>query len=76
MQKSFDWMNRYKLLVYYYIDGNVFRSIKALHSQSVSCIKLNEMLMITSGVKQGDSLLSITSYVCVLSYLHMVKDNY
>ena len=63
MCKAFDWVDRnllfYKLLKYN-ISGKIYNAIKALYSNTVSCIKLNGKLSgwfeTKSGVRQGDTL--------------------
>ena len=63
MKKAFDWVNRdlllYKLLSYN-IDGKIYKCIKAMYSNPISSIKLNDYLTdwfhTDSGVRQGDSL--------------------
>ena len=63
MKKAFDWIDRdllfYKLLSYN-IDGNMYKCIKALYSNPMSGVKLNnyftDWFNTSSGVRQGDSL--------------------
>ena len=63
MEKAFDFLDRnlllYRLLLYK-IDGKMYRSIKALYQNTLSCVKLNNMFsgwfLTNSGVRQGDSL--------------------
>ena len=63
MKKVFDWVNRDLLfckLLSYNIDGNFYKCIKAMYSNPISGIKLNQYLTdwfdTDSGVCQGDSL--------------------
>ena len=65
MEKAFDFLDRnlllYRLLLYK-IDGKMYmyRSIKALYQNTLSCVKLNNMFsgwfLTNSGVRQGDSI--------------------
>ena len=64
MEKAFDWVNR-KLLMYkllnYNIDGKMYKSIKALLTNTTSCVELNgslrsEWFENICGVRQGDCL--------------------
>ena len=64
MEKAFDWVNR-KLLLYkllnYNIDGKMYKSMKTLLTNTVSCIELNgslrsEWFENVCGVRQGDCL--------------------
>ena len=60
MEKAFDFLDRnlllYRLLLYK-IDGKMYRPIKALYQNTLSCVKLNKMfsgwLLTNSGVRQG-----------------------
>ena len=63
--KEFDRVNResllYKLLHYPYpIDGKMYHIIKALYSNTMSCVKINELgtewFETLQGVRQGDNL--------------------
>ena len=63
--KEFDRVNResllYKLLHYPYpIDGKMYQIIKALYSNTKSCVKINELrtewFETLQGVRQGDNL--------------------
>ena len=63
--KAFDRVNResllYKLLHYPYpIDGKMYHIIKALYSNTMSCVKINELrtewFETLQGVRQGDNL--------------------
>ena len=63
MSKAFDWVNRDLLflrLLQYGVDGKLYRTIKTLYRNNVSCVKINncntEWFEISSGVRQGDTL--------------------
>ena len=61
--KAFDWVDR-ELLLYCLlqnnIDGKMYKSIKALYTSTLSCVRINDMFsgwfFMNSGVRQGDSL--------------------
>ena len=63
MAKAFDWVNRdfllFKLLLSG-VDGHFYKSVKAMYTNTESCVKLNRMCTdffdTTSGVRQGDVL--------------------
>ena len=63
LKKAFDWIDRdlllYKLLKNG-INGKLYSSIKALYSNTMSCVRINntftEWFYVNSGVRQGDSL--------------------
>jgi hypothetical protein len=63
MQKAFDCVDRDLLLfslLMFNIDGKVFKSIKSLYANTMSCVRLNNIMsgyfQTNSGVRQGDSL--------------------
>ena len=63
MEKAFDCLDRnllYYRLLLYKIDGKLYKSIRALYSQTSACVKVNSLFsgwfMSNSGVRQGDSL--------------------
>ena len=64
LEKAFDWLNRdlllYKLIEHN-IDGNMYRAIKSLLSNTSSCVRINNELQSNwfinnQGVRQGDSI--------------------
>ncbi len=80
MQKTFDWVD-WDLLFYrllkYNITGNIYYCIKALYSQYIACVKVNNNVTwfdITSGVQQGRSLSPTVFGLFLNDLLREVKD--
>ena len=75
MAKAFDWVNEdfllYKLLLSG-VDENFYKSVKAMYTNTESCVKLNRMCIdffdTTSGVRQGD-VLSLTLFFIFINDL-------
>ena len=63
LEKAFDWVDRdllfYKLL-HNNINGNIYNAIKLLYTNTLSCMKINNLytdwFQIFNGVRQGDTL--------------------
>ena len=65
MAKAFDWVNRYFLLdklLLSGVNGHFYKSVKAMYTDTESCVKLNRMCTdffdTTSGVRQGGCIIS------------------
>ena len=63
LEKAFDWIDRdllFHRLLNYNIEGKIYKSIKNMYSNTLSCIRINNILTnwfkVNSGVKQGDTL--------------------
>ena len=63
MVKAFDWVNRDFLLsklLLSGVDGHFYKSVKAMYTNTESCVKFNRMCTdffgLTSGARQGDVL--------------------
>ena len=76
LEKAFDWVDR-DLLLYAVlklnIDGKVYFAIKAMYTNTFSCLKINNFLTewfgVNSGVRRGDTLAYIIKrparYTCL-----------
>ena len=63
MEKCFDWVDRDMMLFKLFsfnVDGNFYRAVRSIYSNSISCIKLNDrhtnFFNISCGVRQGEVL--------------------
>ncbi len=67
----------YKLLKYN-INGNIYKCIKAIYDNPLSCVKINdnvtEWFETASGVRQGDSLLPTLFSLFINDLIKEVKD--
>ena len=81
MEKAFDWVNRifllYKLLEAN-IDGNIYRSVKALYTNIQAYVKVNNTLRtdwfnVPSGVRQGDPLSSTLFSIFINDLVQYLK---
>ena len=81
MQKAFDWVDRNLLLLKLLmnnIDGKIYKSIKAMYTDTVSAIQLNQYLTdwfpCTSGVRQGDVLSTTLFNIYINDLVDVLKD--
>ena len=71
LEKAFDWVDRdllfYRLLTCG-ITGKIYKAIKSLYNNTLSCVRVNNWMTgwfsVNSGVKQGDYL-SPTFFFCL-----------
>ena len=61
--KAFDWVDRdllFYCLLQNNIDGKIYKSIKALYTNTLACVRVNDRFsgwfLTNSGVRQGESL--------------------
>lgn len=81
MQKAFDWVDRDLLLLKLLInniDGNLYRSIKSMYSDTLSAVRINGMctdwFQCNSGVRQGDVLSTTLFSIYINDLAKEIKD--